>query len=259
MTEPQEHFIELAGTRLHYFTGGQGTPLVVLHSVEGNLGWRSHLEQLAQHYTVYAPTLPGFGRSERPLWLESFADLTRYTLWLVEALGLHKTALLGHGIGGWLAAEMAVVSPQLVERLILVDAAGVRPHQGEITDIFLHGHDASRRMAFFAPDKAPAYEEFFSGRKLPLEEREINVKNQETAIRYCWKPYMHDPVLPFLLPRVQAPTLIVWGKEDQIVPLECGSLYQQGLKNSRLAVIEQCGHYPQFEKTDEFIRLVREQ
>lgn len=254
----QEYFMELAGASLHYFQGGQGAPLVVLHSVEGNLGWRSYLEQLAQQYTVYAPTLPGFGRSERPPWLESFADLTRYTLWLVEALGLQRAALLGHGIGGWLAAEMAVSCPQTVERLILVDAAGVRPQQGEITDIFLHGHEASLRMSFFDPEKAPEYEALFS-RRLPPEEREINVKNQEAAIRYCWKPYMHDPVLPFLLPRVQMPALIVWGKEDRIIPLECGALYQQALKNSRLAVIEQCGHYPHLEKPEEFVRLVREQ
>ena len=65
--------------------------------------------------------------------------------------------------------------------------------------------------------------------------------------------------LPFLLPRVQMPALIVWGKEDRIIPLECGALYQQALKNSRLAVIEQCGHYPHLEKPEEFVRLVREQ
>ena len=257
MAEPQEQFIELAGAKIHYLKGGQGNPLVVLHSVEGNLGWRPYLQQLAQHNTVYAMTLPGFGRSERPSWLETLPDVTRLTLWLIEAWGLQRASVLGHFMGGWVAAEMAVSCPQLLDRLILVDAAGIRPQQGEITDIFLHGQEGVRKMAFFDPENSPAAKDLF-GRKLPPEERELSAKNQENAIRYCWKPYMHDATLPFFLPRVQTPTLIVWGKEDRIIPLECGELYRQALKNSRLETLDRCGHYPHLEKPDEFSRLVNE-
>lgn len=156
-----------------------------------------------------------------------------------------------------MAAEMAVVCPPLFERLILVDAAGVRPQQGEITDIFLHGQEGMRKLAFFDPESSSVAKDLF-GRKLPPEERELSVKNQENAIRYCWKPYMHDATLPYLLPRIQTPTLIVWGKEDCIIPLECGELYRQALKNSRLEVLDRCGHYPHLEKPEEFARLVSE-
>jgi pimeloyl-ACP methyl ester carboxylesterase len=256
MAEAQEQFITLAGARIHYLKGGQGKPLLVLHSVEGNLGWRPYLQQLAQQATVYAVTLPGFGLSDRPAWLETVSDLTRLTVWLIEALGLQRTSVLGHFMGGWLAAEMAAVCPQSLERLILVDAAGVRPQQGEITDIFLHGQDGMRKMAFFDPECLAAKDLF--GRKLPPEERELSAKNQENAIRYCWKPYMHDPTLPLFLPRAPTPTLIVWGKEDQIVPLECGQLYQQALAHSQLTVLDRCGHYPHLEKAEEFGRVVSE-
>lgn len=256
MAEPQEQFIELAGARIHYLKGGQGKPLVALHSVEGNFGWRPYLQQLAQHHTVYAITLPGFGLSDRPSWLETLPDVTRLTLWLIEALGLQQVSVLGHFMGGWIAAEMAVVCPQLFDRLILVDAAGVRPQKGEITDIFLHGQEGMRKMAFFDPESPMAKDLF--GRKLPPEERELSVKNQETAIRYCWKPYMHDPTLPLFLPRVATSSLLVWGREDQIVPLECGELYRQALRNAQLQVIDQCGHYPYLEKPEEFGRIVSE-
>src|SRR5215475_3850102 len=137
-TEPHEQFIELAGTQVHLLKGGQGRPLVVLHSVDGNLGWRRYLGQLAQHFTVYAPTLPGFGLSDRPAWLESFTDVTRLTLWLLQELDLTKVSLLGHAMGGWMAAEIAVLCPQALDRLVLVDAAGIAPQRGEILDIFLH-------------------------------------------------------------------------------------------------------------------------
>jgi pimeloyl-ACP methyl ester carboxylesterase len=67
---------------------------------------------------------------------------------------------------------------------------------------------------------------------------------------------MYDPTLPFLLPRVRVPTLVVWGREDRIVPLECAEVYQRVLPQSRLEIINQCGHYPQLEKPQEFTRLV---
>ena len=74
-------------------------------------------------------------------------------------------------------------------------------------------------------------------------------------MRVCWKPYMHDPRLPALLARTHIPTRIVWGREDGIVPLECGQLYQQAISGSELVVIDNCGHSPQIEKPDEFVKV----
>ena len=104
-TPYQEEFVEVAGAKIQLLKGGQGDPLVLFHSIEGSLGWRRYHDQLAEQCTVYAPTLPGFGASERPDWVESFFDLARFSLWLVQALGLEKSALGGHFIGGWLAQK----------------------------------------------------------------------------------------------------------------------------------------------------------
>jgi len=254
-TEPHEQFIEIAGAKIHLLKGGQGKPLVIFHSVEGNLGWRLYHRQLAQHFTVYAPTLPGFGLSQRPPWLETFTDLSRFSLWFLQELGVEKVSLLGHFLGGWLAAEMAVMCSHIVDRLILVDAAGIQPEQGEIADIFLHGQEGFRKLAFFDPQQVAEYQELF-GRKPTPEEREILAQNQETAIRYCWKPYMYERSLPWLLPRLRMPTLLLWGREDRIVPLECGELYQRRIPGSRLEIIDRCGHSPPLEKPEEFTRLV---
>jgi pimeloyl-ACP methyl ester carboxylesterase len=256
-TEPHEQIIDVAGAKIHLRKAGQGKPLMILHGVEGSLGWRAYHRQLAEHFTVYAPSLPGYDQSQRPDWLESFTDLTRFSLWLLQALDLQKVSLLGHSIGGWLAAEMAVSCPQVVDRLVLVDAAGIQPHNGEITDIFLHGQDGTRQMAFFDLKQIPEYEEVF-GRKPSREEREVIVQNQETTIRYCWKPYMFNRSLPHLLPRLHIPTLVVWGKEDRIIPLECGERYQHAIRGARLEVLPQCGHNPHLEKTEQFVELVRE-
>ena len=256
MAGHEEQYIEVGGARIHYLKGGRGKPLVMLHGVEGNLGWRQYHEQLAEHFTVYAPTCPGFGQSERPPWLETFTDLARFSLWLLDGLGLTQVTLAGHFIGGWLAAEMAAMSPSTLERLILIDAAGIQPRDGEIADIFLHGQEGTRQLAYFDPQQVSEYAELFQ-RKPSKEERAIQTRNQETAVRYCWKPYMFSPSLPGLLGRVAIPTLIIWGQEDQIVPLECSALYQQALSNARVEIIPQCGNCPPLEKPTEFVQLVR--
>jgi pimeloyl-ACP methyl ester carboxylesterase len=76
------------------------------------------------------------------------------------------------------------------------------------------------------------------------------------AARLTWKPYMHNPRLPHFLPRVTNPALIVWGREDHVVPVECGEQYRRGLPNSKLTVLERCGHLPPIEQPEVFARLV---
>ena len=75
------------------------------------------------------------------------------------------------------------------------------------------------------------------------------------SVRLIWKPYAHDPRLPSLLASVGIPTHIVWGRQDQIIPLECGHMYQKAIPNSQLTIIDNCGHVPQIEKPDEFAKV----
>ncbi len=76
------------------------------------------------------------------------------------------------------------------------------------------------------------------------------------AALLSWKPYMHNPKMPFLMAQVRIPTLMVWGKQDAIVPVNCGELYQQAIPKSTLLTIERCGHSPQLEKPQEFLDAI---
>jgi pimeloyl-ACP methyl ester carboxylesterase len=158
-------------------------------------------------------------------------------------------------MGGWLAAEMVAMYPASISRMVLVGAAGIKPSVGEITDIFLITPEEVLQQQFHDPTQAPEYEELYS-REPTLEQRQIAVWNREMAALLTWKPYMYNPKMPVLMAQVHTPTLLVWGRQDAIVPLNCGALYQQAIPGSRLVVIDNCGHAPQVEKPQAFLDAV---
>src|SRR5581483_311771 len=90
------------------------------------------------------------------------------------------------------------------------------------------------------------------------EQQDIALRNREMAARLIWKPYAHNPRLHHFLRRVTNPTLVVWGKQDRIVPPVCGEQYARLLPNATLRIVDNCGHSPNIEKPDEFVRLVRD-
>ena len=185
-TSVVEDFVEVGGAKVHLLKGGEGPPLLFLHSIEGNLGWLPWMERIAESATVYAPTHPGFGVSERPELLESVSDMARFYLWFIQEMGLESVSLVGHFLGGWIAAEMATMSPSVLRNLVLVDAAGVRPKNAEIADIFLLGEEETTRRAFHDASSVPGYASLFE-RDLSPEEREAGNRTCTTEVSsgYC--------------------------------------------------------------------------
>ncbi len=250
-----EQTVTVADTAVHYYKGGEGPPLLLLHGGSPNPGWLMHHESLAEHFTVYATSHPGFGYTPRPEWLRQFPDMTIFYLWLLDELGLDRVHLVGHSFGGWMAADIATTCPQRVERLVLIDAVGIKPERSEILDVFIITPEEIRAKAFYKPEQVPEWERLYGGEP-DIEAAQRIEDALETLVRLSWKPYMHTPRLASVLPRVTCPALVVWGREDAIVPLECGELYQQGLPNAQLVVIDECGHSPQIEKPQAFADAV---
>ena len=250
-----EDTVTVADTAVHIYRGGEGPPLLFLHGGGGNPGWLMHHDALAEHFTVYATSHPGFGRTPRPEWIGHVPDMTVFYLWLLDTLGLDRVHLVGHSFGGWLAADIATTCPHVVHRLVLVDAVGLKPQHSDILDVFIITPEEIQAKAFYKPEQVPEWERLYGSDPTP-EAAERAEDALETLVRLCWKPYMHDPRLPALLPRLTCPTLIVWGREDAIVPLECGELYQQAIANAQLIVIDECGHSPQIEKPQAFADAV---
>ena len=252
-----EQLVQVGGNQVHMLTGGSGDPLVVFHGAGGNSGWLRYVQALADHYTVYLPTHPGYWKSTRPEWMETIHDLASFYTWFLEEQGLEGARAIGFSMGGWLASEIAVSCRHAFSKLMLVDAVGIKPQQGEIADIFIISPAQVTELLFHDPKQAPEYDQLYGQSPTP-EQTDIAEGNREMAVRLCWKPYMYDPRLPGLLGRVNIPTRIVWGREDRLAPLECGELYHQAIPKSDLVVIDNCGHAPQVERPDEFVKAALE-
>src|SRR5579863_1369250 len=220
---PIESFVEVAGGKVQMLKGGSGRPLLILHHDVGNPGWLPFYDELARDFTVYVPSHPGFGASERPEWMRTVRDMALVYQWLLADLKLDSIAAVGLGFGGWIAAEIAMMCPHGFSRMVLVNAMGMLPKRAEILDQFLINTIDYVRSGFHDLDKcAQLYQA-----EPTLDQLERWEINREMTSRIAYKPYMYDQTLPHLIRGVRTPTLIVWGREDRIVPLECGELYRE--------------------------------
>jgi pimeloyl-ACP methyl ester carboxylesterase len=252
-----DELLQVAGIRIQVLKGGAGEPLLLLHEAGGNPGWLSYHQALSQQYTVYAPSHPGYDRSSRPDWISTMNDMAHFYRQFIEELGLAPVHLMGFSMGGWLAAEITAMCPSYLKSLVLVDAAGIKPEVGDIAEILMVSQDVAKKLRFYDPTQVPDYDTVVN-RQLTPEEEAVQWRNREMTSRLCWKPYFHNPKLPAYLRGVKVPALIVWGRQDAIIPPNCGELYQQALSNSRLQLIDQCGHSPALEKPQEFLQVIQE-
>ena len=246
--------VTVSGYQVEMHKGGSGPPLLFLCGGEGFGTYDPTSGPLAERFTVYAPSHPGFFGTPRPEWLYTINDVAHFTKDLVRELGLDDYVLVGHSLGGWIAAEMAAMDSHNIKGLVLIDAAGVRPEKGQITEVFMVSGETRLKLGFHDPSQVPNYD-FFTAERTSDEAAAAHA-NMEMMSRLCWKPYLHNPSLPHYLGGVGTRTLVVWGNQDAIFPVECGEMYANLIPNATLRTIDNCGHSPQMEKPQEFNEAV---
>ena len=251
-----EELLDVAGVRLQLRRGGAGAPLLVLHGELGVPGWLRAHAMLARRFAVHVPSLPGFGASARPDWIASVRDLAAWVTWFVRDLGLPRPLpVIGFSLGGWVAAEIATMNAGLFTKMVLVGAAGLQPEDGHVWDYFVHGSQEAFVQAFCEPAKSAEYARYYGEAWTPEQELQAE-QNRQMAARLLWKPYMRSHTLAALLRGVTTPTLVVWGRQDAIIPLGVCQRYARAIPGATAKVLDRCGHMPEMEQPEAFVQAV---
>jgi pimeloyl-ACP methyl ester carboxylesterase len=253
--------------KIQVFRGGAGSPLVYLHSAGGEAEGLAALEDLADDFEVIAPIFPGFGESEGIEAIDGMDDAVFHLLDLWGVLELDAPAVLGTSLGGWMALELAVRYPERVERMVLVNPVGLYLEAAPMAELFGRSPAELAEM-LFVDQQHPiaaamhAMEEFTGDvgkqMEIPIELVLPMWKALGATARLGWDPYLHDPKLRGRLRRITAPTLIVAGAQDGLVPLAHAETYAAEIPDARLTVLEDAAHWLPLERPDELAALTRD-
>lgn len=213
-------------------SAGDGPPLLYLHGAVGQKGWAPFLERLSRQFTVYAPYIPGYGEASGLEHLADITDLTLYHLALLDALGVERGHVVGHFLGGMIAAEMAAFSPSSVNRLALVSPAGVWRDEEPVADLLaLTANELSERLT-----ATPGGAESLDGLSDVLARDRM--QDIAAAGKFLWP--LPDKGLHRRAYRIKAPTLILWGEQDRINPPSYAADFQGLITGSRAGTIPPC-------------------
>ena len=242
------------GARCRVLEAGSGMPLVFFHGAGGLLADNPFLDQLAARYHVFAPELPGYGDSTGEELLEDMLDFTLHGWDVVAALGLTKPHLVGHSMGGMIAAEMAAIAPGDLDRLVLVAAAGLWIEEHPIPDIFALLPGQLIELLFQDPVKGQTlltggadfsdmevFKEFYLGqqRRLAMAGKILfPIPNRRVSKR---------------LYRVTAPTLVLWGEADRLIVPAYAQRWARLISGAQVQMMPRAGHMLPYEQPEAFV------
>jgi len=276
---PPEKVVEILGQKIHYCEAGQGDTVILLHGLGASAEiWAANIPAIAERYHVVIPDQLGFGNSDKPLiqykiqtWVE-FLDL------FMRALNIPKATLVGNSLGGWIAVDFTRQHPEEVERMVIADSAGWRPINmpppmaekvnspseagiRQIIELMLFERRAmpinlnpgslqeTRTMLEFLVFNKQLITDQFVAQEF---ERHLRIGDGYTVERFLAGSLEEDQFENEKIKHMKVPTLILWGRDDRLFPLEQGRRFASAISGAKLVVIEQCGHVPQVEKSAEF-------
>ena len=249
--------LSVRGTRVRILRQGSGEPLVFLHGAGDRGEWLPVLAGLAADWAVCRPDHPGFNQSDDDERIDSVHDLAFFYLDLLDALELPRVTLVGASLGGWLAAEIAVLDPARVAALVLIDAAGLRVAGAPAPDVFTLNPVQLAELLFHDQALRSAAIERAAGLDQSPEELRNYLRNRIATSHLAWNPYFHDPKLAERLHRVSAPTVVVWGSEDRLLPVAHARRWQELIEDARIELIADAGHLPHIEQPERVVEIVR--
>lgn len=251
-------FVEINGVRIHYQEKGQGVPLVLIHGYASSVyTWKDVFEPLSGKFRVIAIDLKGFGFSEKPDGDYTRRAQAEIVNGLLENLKIEKAWIVGNSMGGETALNVALNHPEKVLGLILIDSAGVKvPGTTSLAPWYLQIPVLGQALTALALTsdnlvRKGLQKSFYDDSKITDDRvnfyyRPLKTRDGQLAARGARLQFDLYPIEDQLV-KINVPTMIIWGAEDELIPLEAGRKMNSLIKNSKLTVFENCGHVPQEE------------
>jgi len=265
MSTPLSRLIELGPGRptVEVLEAGEGPALLFLHGAGGVPAWEGVLPLLARHYRVHAPLLPGFGKSTGLEYLEDQLDLTLHGFDVMEALGLERPYVVGESMGGWVAAEMAALRPKEIGRLALAAPIGLWRDEAPVADMFgMMPHELVPYL--FHDQGCPAAQmmnavtNLFSTKDDRTQDQVefliSMVRGFRTAAKFLFPIPEHG--LEKRLPRIKAPTLVLWGTGDRFADPLYARIFGEKIRGAQVRMIERAGHVIGLERPEPYAEAV---
>lgn len=258
MANPTAHTYHVnARLAIDTLEAGSGKPLLFLHGA-GGLAWDPYLDALARQRRVIAPYLPGTSKSNDISQIRDLWDLVLGYYDLLDALRIDRADIIGHSMGGMIACEMAATDQSRVARLIAIAPAGLFDMDNPMPDIFAMRPEELARRVLVDPHSELA--RMLGALPDDLDEQvEVLIQRLSTlnaAAKFLWP--IPDKGLIRRLPRIKAPTLILWGGQDGLIPVSYGETFRTSIPNARLEVLDQASHLVQLERMPDAISLTLE-
>jgi pimeloyl-ACP methyl ester carboxylesterase len=245
---------KIGNAEVRVWRGGKGAPLLYLHGFEQHPGGAPFLEKLCETFEVCAPESPGFGQSSGLDEMHDLLDMALHIRAVVEGWDRGAVNVIGHSLGGMFAAELAVIAPQLTKRLVLVDPFGLWLDDEPLPDPFIQAPDALAKLKWHNPanaNKEPsAFDEMTDGSRHTF--RTINLS---AATKYMWP--IPDRGLARRARYIQAPTLILHGESDRLIPLRYSEALAKLIPGAEMRRLRDAGHYPMIEAEEPFLDAVQ--
>jgi pimeloyl-ACP methyl ester carboxylesterase len=240
-----DKFVTVRGLRIRYRTAGKGSPLVLLHGWGTSLDtFRPMSEDLGRFHTVTSFDFPGHGQSDLPPAAWAVDDFVGLTVDLMAELGIKKASVLGHSFGGRVAIKLAAAHPDKVDRLVLVDAAGVPPAQ-----------TVRRRLKRFASRFANTVGRLGSPGQAVRRKIVVRIASPDYkaagSLRDAFLAVIREDLRP-IMPLIKAPTLLVWGDLDEDTPVADAHTMAKLIPGTKLLVIKNAGHFSYLDQYGRF-------
>ena len=259
---PPAKTAEVFGQMIRYYDSGQGPTVILLHGMASSgERWVSNIGPLATDFHVYALDQIGFGHSDKPMMDYKIATFVDFLREFMQVVNIPKATLIGHSMGGWIAAQFTIEHPEMVDRLVLADASGMPPastsnpaeEQKGKPDFSFASLAATRSLL----------QSVYYNKKLVSDELVRRVFQMHLQINdsYTIQRLLSNRSAEYLddkLSSIRAPTLVIWGRQDELVPISAGEQYQKAIAKSQMVVIDECGHLTPSEKPSEFNKAVLE-